>query len=88
MTNYLRFLTSEILKKSPLAVNYVPKEIFLIELWRKYADAAEEIRVKRYPDYVKLKARLKHNLYTIRVPPDVADQLIKEYKTKKNVVTV
>ncbi len=64
----------------------MPKEVFLVELWRRYADAAEEIRVKRYPDYVKLKARLKHYLYTIRVPPDVADQLIKEYKSKNKAV--
>lgn len=55
-------------------------------MWRRYADAAEEIKVKRYPDYVKLKARLKHYLYTIRVPPDVADQLIKEYKSKNKTI--
>ncbi len=64
----------------------MPREVFLVELWRRYADAAEEIRVKRYPDYVKLKARLRHYLYTIRVPPDVADQLIKEYKARNKVV--
>jgi large subunit ribosomal protein L38e len=64
----------------------VPREIFLVELWRRYADAAEEIRVKRYKDYVKLKARLKHYLYTIRVPSDVADQLIKEYKSKNKTI--
>jgi len=61
----------------------VPREIFLVELWRRYADAAEEIRVKRYKDYVKLKARLKHYLYTIRVPSDVADQLIKGVQVKE-----
>ncbi|MFP3174343.1 MAG: 50S ribosomal protein L38e [Vulcanisaeta sp.] len=64
----------------------MPREIFLVELWRRYADAAEEIRVKRYKDYVKLKARLKHYLYTIRVPSDVADQLIKEYKSKNKTI--
>lgn len=64
----------------------MPKEVFLVELWRRYADAAEEIRVKRYKDYVKLKARLKHYIYTIRVPSDVADQLIKEYKSKNKTI--
>ncbi|ADN51088.1 50S ribosomal protein L38e [Vulcanisaeta distributa] len=64
----------------------MPREVFLVELWRRYADTAEEIKVKRYPDYVKLKARLKHYLYTIRVPPDVADQLIKEYKSKNKTI--
>ncbi|MFB6469996.1 MAG: 50S ribosomal protein L38e [Vulcanisaeta sp. AZ3] len=65
----------------------MPREVFLVELWRRYADTAEEIRVKRYPDYVKLKARLKHHLYTIRVPSDVAEQLIREYKSKNKKVT-
>ncbi|KUO82167.1 MAG: 50S ribosomal protein L38e [Vulcanisaeta sp. OSP_8] len=64
----------------------MPREVFLVELWRRYADAAEEIRVKRYKDYVKLKARLKHYIYTIRVPSDVADQLIKEYKSKNKTI--
>ncbi len=64
----------------------MPREVFLVELWRRYADAAEEIRVKRYKDYVKLKARLKHYLYTIRVPSDLADQLIKEYKSKNKTI--
>ncbi len=61
----------------------MPKEVFLIELWKRYADQAEEIRVKRYPEYVKLKARLKRYLYTIRVPPDIAEQLIREYGEQK-----
>ena len=65
----------------------MPKEVFLVDLWRRYADDAEEIRVKRYPEYVKLKARLKHYLYTIRLPPELADKLINEYKAKgKNIV--
>lgn len=65
----------------------MPKEIFLLELWKKYAEKAEEIRVKRYDDYVKLKARLRKYLYTIKLPPDLADKVINEYKGKgKSIV--
>jgi hypothetical protein len=64
----------------------VPREVFLVELWRRYADAAEEITLNTYKDYVKLKERLKHYIYTIRVPSDVADQLIKEYKSKNKTI--
>ncbi len=60
----------------------MPKEVFLVDLWRRYADAADEIRVKRHENFVKLKARLKRYLYTIRVPHDVAEKLISEYKSK------
>jgi len=66
-------------------LSVMPREIFLVDLWRKYADYAEEIRVKRYDDYVKLKARLKRRLYTIRLPPDKAEELIREYKSKKEI---
>ncbi len=60
----------------------MPKEIFLVELWKKYADQADEIRVKRYDKFVKLKARLKKYLYVIKLPPDWANQLIEEYRGK------
>jgi large subunit ribosomal protein L38e len=63
----------------------MPREIFLLDLWRKYAEAAREIRVKRYGDYVKLKARLGRRLYTIRLPPDKAEELIREYKSRKEI---
>ena len=67
----------------------MPREVFLIELWRRYADQAEEIRVKRIDreGVVKLKARLRHYLYTIRLPPDWAEKLIEEYRARgKNIV--
>lgn len=60
----------------------MPKEVFLVELWKKYADQAEEIRVKRHEKFVKLKARLKKYLYVIRLPHDWANKLIEEYKEK------
>jgi large subunit ribosomal protein L38e len=60
----------------------MPKELFLIELWKRYGEKAEEVRVKRYPEYVKLKARLARYLYTIKLPPDKAEQIIAELKAK------
>ncbi len=65
----------------------MPKEVFLVDLWRKYADQAEEIRVKRHEKYVKLKARLRKYLYVIKLPPDWANRLLEEYRAKgKNIV--
>ncbi|MEM1924865.1 MAG: 50S ribosomal protein L38e [Pyrobaculum sp.] len=60
----------------------MPKEIFLLELWMRYGQNAEEVRVKKYQDYVKLKARLSRYLYTIKLPPDKAEQVISELKAK------
>lgn len=62
----------------------MPKEVFLIEIWRKHAENAEEIRVKRMPEegVVKIKARMSGYLYTIRLPPDKADAILGELKEK------
>ncbi|AAL63674.1 50S ribosomal protein L38e [Pyrobaculum aerophilum] len=60
----------------------MPKELFLLALWKQYGERAEEIRVKRYQDYVKLKARLSGYLYTIKLPPDKAEQVLSELKSK------
>jgi large subunit ribosomal protein L38e len=61
----------------------MPKEVFLLELWRAYGERAQEVRVKRYPEYVKLKARLARYLYTIKLPPEKAEQVLAELKAKK-----
>lgn len=60
----------------------MPKEVFLIDLWRRYADNAVEIRVKKVNNVVKLKARTKSSLVTIKLPEDVATKLIEEYRSK------
>ncbi|ABP50369.1 MULTISPECIES: 50S ribosomal protein L38e [Pyrobaculum] len=60
----------------------MPKEVFLLALWRQFGEKAEEVRVKRYQDYVKLKARLAGYLYTIKLPPDKAEQVLAELKAK------
>jgi large subunit ribosomal protein L38e len=60
----------------------MPREVFLIDLWRRYADNAEEIRVKKVSNVVKLKARAKSSLVTIKLPEDIATKLIEEYRSK------
>ena len=60
----------------------MPKEVFLLELWKHYGERAEVVRVKRYPEYVKLKARLSGYLYTIKLPPEKAERVIAELKAK------
>jgi len=60
----------------------MPREVFLIDLWRRYADNAEEIRVKKVSNVIKLKARAKSSLVTIKLPEDVATKLIEEYRSK------
>ncbi len=69
----------------------MPRELFILDLWLRYAEKASEIRVKRYEerDIVKLKARLGKYLYTIRLPTDMANQAIEELKSKgKGIVEV
>jgi len=41
-----------------------------------------EIRVKKVGDVVKLKARTRHSLVTIKLSESDANQLIQEYKGK------
>jgi large subunit ribosomal protein L38e len=60
----------------------MPKEVFLLAIWKQYGEKAEEVRVRRYQDYVKLKARLARYLYTIKLPPDKAEQVLAELRSK------
>ncbi len=60
----------------------MPMEVDSVDEWRRYADAAVEIRVKKVGDVVKLKARTKKALVTIKLSEGDANQLIQEYKGK------
>ena len=60
----------------------MPIEVDSVDEWRRYADAAVEIRVKKVGDVVKLKARTKKALVTIKLSEGDANQLIQEYKGK------
>lgn len=58
----------------------MPIEVESVDEWRRYADAAVEIRVKKVGNSVKLKARTKRELVTIKLSEENANQLIQEYK--------
>ncbi|GGP21033.1 hypothetical protein GCM10007981_11510 [Thermocladium modestius] len=60
----------------------MPIEVDSVDEWRRYADAAVEIRVKKVGDVVKLKARTKKALVTIKLSEGDANQLIQELKGK------
>ncbi len=54
----------------------MPKEVMSAEEFFKHAERAEECRVVRGKDYVKLKARTKRYLYTLKVEPSEAEELV------------
>lgn len=61
----------------------MPKQIFSPEEFRELISKAEECRVVRRGDKVKLKLRTKRYLYTYITTPDEADEILKEIKVKK-----
>jgi len=63
----------------------MPKEIFDKNEFIKLSERAIECRVKRGKDYVKLKLRLKRYLYTIKVKPEEADELLRQIKCSRIV---
>ncbi|MGC8597900.1 MAG: 50S ribosomal protein L38e [Thermocladium sp.] len=60
----------------------MPIETNSVDEWRRHAESALEIRVKKVGDVVKLKARTRRNLVTIKLSENDANQLIQEYKGK------
>jgi hypothetical protein len=60
----------------------VPAEISNIDSFTKIAENAEECRVLRYVDVVKLKLRTPKKLYTMSMEPSKADAFLKNLKCK------
>ena len=59
----------------------MPKEIKDVERFIMLANgAAVEMRVKRIKDIVKLKLRTPKYLYTLKVEPESAEDIIKQVK--------
>ncbi|MCE4628627.1 MAG: 5'-nucleotidase [Desulfurococcales archaeon] len=65
----------------------MPVEVTSLEEFRKIASRAVECRVKkqRKGDIVKIKARTKRYLYTIKVPADKAEEIVSQLPCKKIV---
>jgi hypothetical protein len=54
----------------------MPREILSEEEFVEILERAEECRVKRLPDEVKLKLRTPHYLYTFKTDPSTAERLL------------
>jgi len=58
----------------------MPTEIIDTENFLKIAERATECRVKRLKDIVRLKLRTSKQLYTIKVDPEKAADLLKQIR--------
>ncbi|MGQ4913011.1 MAG: 50S ribosomal protein L38e [Candidatus Thorarchaeota archaeon] len=58
----------------------MPKQIYDVEKFLEMTEEAEECRVKRGADKVKLKLRTKRYLYTLIVEPQKAEEILQQVK--------
>jgi ferritin-like protein len=58
----------------------VPKEIFNVDEFVQAADRADYCAIKRLKRTVKLKLRTPSKLYTIKVDPVKAEEIIKKLR--------
>jgi len=58
----------------------LPAEMTDAEEFVRVSERATECRVKRLKDVVKLKLRTQRQLYTLRVDPEKAADLLKQVK--------
>ncbi len=58
----------------------MPKQIYDVEKFLEMSEDAEECRVKRGKDQVKLKLRTRSYLYTLIVEPQKAEEILQQVK--------
>ena len=58
----------------------MPKQIYDVDKFLEMSEDAEECRVKRGKDQVKLKLRTKGYLYTLIVEPQKAEEVLQQVK--------
>ena len=58
----------------------MPKQIYDVEKFLEMTEDAEECRVKRRSDNVKLKLRTAKYLYTIILEPQKAEEVLQQVK--------
>ena len=58
----------------------MPKQIYDVEKFLEMTEDAEECRVKRGSDNVKLKLRTTRYLYTIILEPQKAEEVLQQVK--------
>ncbi|MCZ2855629.1 MAG: 50S ribosomal protein L38e [Candidatus Bathyarchaeota archaeon] len=56
----------------------MPTEIFATEKFLEIAERADYCAIKRLEDIVKLKLRTSKQLYTLKVKPSQAEEIIKK----------
>jgi ferritin-like protein len=66
------------MNKQSLGVKSTPSEIFDSEKFVEISGRAEYCAVKRLKDVVKLKLRTPNRLYTLKVEPATAEEIIKK----------
>jgi hypothetical protein len=64
-------------KQKTRPVKTMPCEVFDAENFAKISERAEYCLVKRLKDVVKLKLRTSKKLYTLKVEPAKAEEIIK-----------
>jgi hypothetical protein len=75
----LRFIFQSPIE-TPKSGYLLPKEITDADKFLKISETASECRVKRLADVVKLKLRTPRELYTLKVDPAKAAELLKQVK--------
>ena len=58
----------------------MPKQLYDVEKFLELSEDAEECRVKRGTDKVKLKLRTRKYLYTIILEPQKAEEVLQQVK--------
>ncbi len=58
----------------------MPTEIYETEKFLQLAENAQECRVKRLKDHVKLKLKTPKKLYTIKLTEKKAEEILKDIK--------
>ena len=58
----------------------MPSEIFDVDKFVEISERAEYCAVKRLKDVVKLKLRTSKRLYTLKVEPSKAEEVIKKLR--------
>lgn len=61
----------------------MPQEIFDSQKFLEISERAEECRIKRLGDTVKLKLRTSRQLYTIKLPKTEGEALLEKIKCQK-----
>ncbi|MHA3962524.1 MAG: eL38 family ribosomal protein [Candidatus Thorarchaeota archaeon SMTZ1-45] len=58
----------------------MPKQIYDVDKFLEMTEDAQECRVKRGKDQVKLKLRTRSYLYTLIVDPQKAEEILQQVK--------